>query len=151
TAATRRSASSWCGRPMTSDELIGSLVRELRPVRHLPGAGQRTLVWAGLAVVCVGLGCQVVGARPDLWLKLPNPSFLIENAVLLAVFAPAARAAFGLGAPGLERRSLTLGLPLAGALLWLLLLAARLATESLGASSPSALCGERVALLAAGP
>src|SRR5262249_22900472 len=129
---------------------IRSLVRELRPVRRLPSLGRRTLVWAGLALLCVGLGCQAVGARPDLWLKLHNPAYLVENAVLLAVFGLAARGAFELAIPGLERRHLTLALPLVGLLLWVLAVAARLAGET-GGSSPSVVCGERMALLAVGP
>lgn len=87
----------------TSDELIPSLVAELRPVRRLPGPGNRALRWAAGAAVCVFAGTAVSGFRVDLVAQLQDPRYVRESAALALTIAVSARSAFELGIPNLGR------------------------------------------------
>lgn len=87
----------------TNDDLIRSLVAELRPVRRLPGPGSRALCWAGCAALCVFAGAAGFGFRVDLAERLQNARYLSESATLVLTVALAARSAFELGVPNLAR------------------------------------------------
>jgi hypothetical protein len=121
---------------MRSEELVGSLVTDLRPVRRLRGVASRTLRWGALALSCVGLGVVALGARPDLAGKLGDPTYLCENAALLLLFVLSTRSAFQLSVPGVERGQVTRLLPIVGLLLWLALIALRWSAEPAAATTP---------------
>jgi hypothetical protein len=118
-----------------SEELVRSLVEDLRPVRRLRGVDSRTLLWAAFALACVCIGVYALGARPDLSSKLGDPAYRYENASLLLVFILSARSAFHLSVPGLERGQATRTLPMVGLLVWLSIVALR---YSSGAGEPAA-------------
>ena len=142
---------------MKTDDLLRSLVDEMKPVRRLRGGAERALIWAGFAAICVGIGTWVLGTRPDLSAKLTDVSFLIEGSSVLAVFALSARSAFQLSIPGMEKSGTTRTSPLLGLLGWFLLVAIRhtpmtnaLALESVS-SLAGASCVSRIATLALVP
>lgn len=110
---------------MKSEELVRSLVGELRPVRRLRGAAWRTFLWAGLALLCVGLGTYALGPRGDLSLKLRQPSYLLENGALLLLFALSAWCALRLSIPGLAENQLSRFWPVLGLILWCALVGIR--------------------------
>ncbi|HKP55797.1 MAG TPA: NrsF family protein [Polyangiales bacterium] len=87
----------------TSDELIPSLVAELRPVRPLAGPTHRALRWAAGGAVFVFAGAAALGLRGDLASQLRNPHYLRESAALALTIALSARSAFELGIPNLAR------------------------------------------------
>ena len=103
---------------MKSEELVQSLVGDLRPVRRLWGVDRRTLLWEGLAFLCVGLGTYALGPRVDLSSKLRQPSYLLENGSLLLLFALSARSAFRLSIPGLAQNERSRFWPVLGLILW---------------------------------
>jgi hypothetical protein len=101
-----------------SEELVRSLVSDLRPVRRLWGVDLRTLLWGGFALLCVGLGTYALGPRVDLASKLRQPSYLLENGSLLLLFALSARGAFRLSIPGLVQNERRRFWPVLGLILW---------------------------------
>ncbi len=124
----------------TTDALVRDLVLDLEPVRRLRGAGRRTVVWGGLALVLVTLGTWVLGLRPDLFQRLADPAYLAETGALLFVFATASTSAFQLGVPGSDGGWTQRARPVAGLLAWALLVGVRHAGES-SAARPLALQG----------
>ena len=108
---------------MSSDKIIQSLARDLQPVRRLRGVEWRTLLWGGFALLCVSIGTYVLGARPDLSLKIRDPAYLCESVLLVLIFFFSARSAFHLSVPGAERSAGARMLPLLGLLLWACLIA----------------------------
>ena len=142
---------------MKTDDLLRSLVDEMKPVRRLRGGAERALIWAAFAAICVGIATWALGMRSDLSAKLTDVSFLIEGTSLLAVFALSARSAFQLSIPGMEKVETTRTSPLLGLLAWLLLVAIRHTSgtnapvlESM-ASLAGVSCLSRVASLALAP
>jgi hypothetical protein len=85
---------------MTCDDMIDSLVAGLAPVRRLRSPDVRASVWAGLATLCVGVGCYGLGLRPDVLRKFGDASYLAEAAALLALVGFSARNAFRRSVPG---------------------------------------------------
>src|SRR5215475_9700915 len=108
---------------MGSEEIVRSLARGLTPVRRLRGVEWRTLLWAGLALLFVSIGTWAVGARPDLSSKIHEPAYLLENGLLLVVFALSAWNAFQLSVPGAERRAAVRMVPILALLVWVCLIA----------------------------
>jgi hypothetical protein len=106
---------------MESEEVVRSLVRDLKPVRRLRGVEWRTLLWAGFALSCVWIGTYALGARSDRFWRFLDPAHLRDNALLLLVFVLSARSAFQLSVPGTERSTVARMLPIAGLLLWVCL------------------------------
>jgi hypothetical protein len=103
---------------METDEVIGSLSRELRPVRRLPRAEVRATRWALLAAASVAAGTVLLGPRHDLLSRMRDPQFLLQNAVLLLVFLICDRVAFDLSVPGSEGTAAARALPFWGVLIW---------------------------------
>lgn len=118
---------------MNSDELVRSLVADLKPIRRTWSVDSRVAVWATLAVLFVCIGSYALGARPDLARKLRDPAYLAESAALLLLFVSSARNAFHLSIPGVERSPLARTVPILQLLAWALLIAHR---WSPGASDP---------------
>jgi len=108
---------------MGSEEIVRSLARDLTPVRRLRGIEWRMLLWAGLALLFVSIGTWVLGTRPDLSGKIRDPAYLLENGLLLLVFALSAWNAFHLSIPGAERGAAARMLPILLLLAWVCLIA----------------------------
>jgi hypothetical protein len=99
------------------DPLIRGLTSDLRPVKPLPPAGRRALIWVGF-VVAAGLALSLFAdltafrqrfmASPDMWLAMTGSAL---TAVLAAI------AAFKLSLPDSPRA--WAWLPLPAALLWI--------------------------------
>ena len=85
---------------MRTDDLIGALVADARPVRRLPAPSVRVLVWFAISVPWVAVAVLLMTPRPDLPAKLEDTRFLIEQAAALATALTAAMAAFCAGVPG---------------------------------------------------
>jgi hypothetical protein len=98
------------------DRLIQGLASDLRPVRPLPPAGKRAVIWLGFVVVA-GLVLSLIAdlqafthrfmATPDMWIAMAGSAL---TAVLAAI------AAFKLSMPDSPRA--WAWLPLPAALLW---------------------------------
>jgi hypothetical protein len=137
---------------MRTDDVIHSLVAELRPVRRLRGVGWRGIAWGAFALAGVCLGAIALGAGPNLPRKLAHPSFVAENAALLILFAVSAWSAFQLSVPGVDRRPLARALPAIGLVAWFLLLVVRLAgAEAAPLDQAGWNCIRRLVWLAAAP
>lgn len=120
---------------MGTDEVVRSLVRDLRPVRRLRGAGWRTLAWASFALACVSIGAWALGARSDLPVKMRDPEYVREGALLLLAFALSARSAFLFSVPGAEGGAALRALPIAALLAWACLVSAGPPSGTLAAAS----------------
>ena len=120
------------------DRLIHGLASDLQPVRPLPPAGKRALIWLGFVVVA-GLVLSLIAdlsafaarfmATPDMWLAMSGSAL---TAVLAAI------AAFKLSLPDSSR--VWAWLPLPAALLWI-------AASGIGCLRNFVLPGTHVALL----
>jgi hypothetical protein len=110
---------------MTRDDIIASLVAELAPVRRLRSADTRASLWAGLAIVCISLGCYCLGTRADLPRKLLDVHYLAESAALLAMAALAARDVFHASVPGSARSPGLRTAPAIAGLVWIVLVVLR--------------------------
>jgi hypothetical protein len=97
-----------------TDDLIGNLAGQAKPVRLLPRPWRRTTVWFAGAVVYVAAVVLVLAPRDDLASKVTDQRFLIEAVTALATGVIAAFAAFATVVPGYSRTALALlALPLA--------------------------------------
>lgn len=85
---------------MQTEELIGSLAKNAKPVRRLAHPAWRAVTWMVLSVVYVAAFVWLVGLRPDIGDKLADPKFLIEIGAALLTSIMAAAAAFCAGCPG---------------------------------------------------
>lgn len=108
---------------MTNDELIGSLVAQMKPVRRLPSVERRTLLWASIGLLCVCLGTFLFDTRAIIVDELRESSVVLKSGLLLLVSALAARSAFNLSVPSLGNRWLERWLPLFGMFAWFVILA----------------------------
>ena len=109
---------------MTNEALIRELVADAQPVRRLAPPGLRCVGWLALTLLLLVASTLALGARGDLAQRSRELSFLLDGTCLLLLGTFAARSAFQLSVPA-QRSAVTFGLPLAGAALWLVLLAAR--------------------------
>ncbi|RDK03438.1 NrsF family protein [Paraburkholderia lacunae] len=97
---------------MTSTpELIDSLVADAKPVRRLRPPVTRALCWLLFAALLLALVALVHGVRPDLVLKLRQPTFVVGVVAALITAALASTASFIASVPGRSRRWLWLPAP----------------------------------------
>ena len=101
----------------STDELIGSLAGQARPVRVLRSPGRRAAAWLGCAFPSVALAVIVFTPRDDLATKIVDPRFVIEALTSLATAVAAAAAAFATIVPGYRRGPVAL--TLAALAVWL--------------------------------
>jgi hypothetical protein len=99
-----------------TDDLIGRLTAELRPVRRLPPPGVRAALWIGFAVLVVAACVIVFGPRHDLMDRMARPHEVAQFAFTIATGVLAAIAAFELSLPDRSERWALLPLPTA--ILW---------------------------------
>ena len=95
---------------MNTDELIERLAQTLEPVSRLRPPAARTALWLGLGIPYVALVVVVMSPRSDLFAKLSDPRYLIEQSAALATGITAGLAAFASIVPGFDRRILLLPL-----------------------------------------
>ena len=99
-----------------TEDLIGRLAAELRPVRRLPHPLVRAAAWIGFALAVIGLLAAAVGPRHDLMERLGQPHEMAQLLFCLATGVLAAVAAFELSLPG--RSPYWALLPLPPAVAW---------------------------------
>jgi hypothetical protein len=116
-----------------TEELIGSLAADLRPVRRMPGPGAQAALWLAFAVVAIGIAVAMEGLRHDLVQRLMLPQEGMQWLAAIATGASAAVAAAMLARP--DRSARWAWLPVPFALAWL-------ATLGLGCLGDMARMGE---------
>ena len=103
---------------MTSTEdLIDRLVRDISPIRRLPGPMPRAAGWLAMAGVAIGGVIAVDGLCPYLYERLANPFYLTSFIAAGLTGALATAAAFMLSLP--DRSRLWAILPIPALLAWL--------------------------------
>lgn len=85
---------------MSTNEVIGTLVRDLRPLAPLPLPGLRTVMWAAAAAVLAGGVAAALGLRADLAATAMTPSFQVHVLFLLVAAWGSAAAALISAVPG---------------------------------------------------
>jgi len=93
---------------MNTDELIERLAQTAEPVSRLRPPPTRTALWFALAIPYVALVVVVMSPRSDLFAKLSDPAYLVEQSAALATGITAGLAAFASIVPGFDRRILLL-------------------------------------------
>jgi hypothetical protein len=94
-----------------TEELIGDLAIELRPVRRLPSPGVQAALWLGLAVVAIALAVALHGLRHDLAARMLLPHEVAQWLASVATGVAAALAAAMLARPDRNWRWALLPLP----------------------------------------
>ncbi len=102
---------------MDTDELIERLAQTLEPVSRLRPPPARTALWLAVGIPYITLMVVVMSPRSDLFTKLSDPAYLIEQSAALATGITAGLAAFASVVPGFDRRILLL--PLFPFAIWL--------------------------------
>jgi hypothetical protein len=100
---------------MNTDELIGRLATDLRPVQRLAPPLLRAARWIGFAIALVGACVVLFGPRHDLMDRLARPHEVAQLVFALGTGVLAAIAAFQLSLPDRSARWALLPLPAAGA------------------------------------
>lgn len=100
-----------------TEDLIGSLMDDLAPVRRLRPPLLRAAGWLALAVAVIGAVVVLKGFRPDLAARLAEPWEVAQLVAAVATGVLAAIAAFHLALP--DRSDAWALLPLPGFALWL--------------------------------
>src|SRR6266851_6575373 len=99
------------------EEIINSLIADLKPVRRLPPPGWRALLWLAL-VVAIAFTLATVADRPAVAARLTAaPDMWLSAGGSALTMVLAAIAAFQLSLP--DRNPLWAWLPLPAALLWI--------------------------------
>jgi hypothetical protein len=86
-----------------TDDLIGMIVAEVRPVRRLRSPAHRVALWLAVTLPCVAVVVLIMTPRPDLAQKLADPRFQTEQLAAFATALAAAFAAFSAVIPGRSR------------------------------------------------
>jgi hypothetical protein len=88
---------------METDQLIGSLARDLSPVRRLRPPLWRLCAWAAVALAAGALVVVAAGPRPELPAHLAQMDFSMSLAAALVTALAAGWAALAAGVPGSPR------------------------------------------------
>lgn len=102
---------------ITTPDVIGALVADLKPVRRLRPPLTRAACWSLLAAVVLGMLTISQGVRPDIAARLNEPVFVAHLAGALSTGVLAVVAALMVSLPDRSRRWLLLPVP--GLVLWL--------------------------------
>jgi hypothetical protein len=102
---------------IATPELIDALATRLTPVRRLRPPVIRSGIWLALAVLVLAMLGILHGLRPDLQVRIEDPTFLLGVAAALATAVLAAVAAFLVSLP--DRSRYWLALPVPPLLLWM--------------------------------
>lgn len=106
---------------MDTDKLIGSLSRDLKPVKPLAPPLRRTAVFTACAMLAALVLVLAAGAREDAAHVLHSPRFIAENTLMFLSGALAAFAAFHLSVPDTKIRKPVLVALLLATTAWLVL------------------------------
>lgn len=128
---------------MTNESLIRRLVADARPVRRWGAPGLRWACWLAPTLLLLIAATCLLGVREDLAQRGREPAFLLDVLGLLLLGMVSARSAFRLSVPMLQSAT-TWGLPLTGALLWLVLLSARALGAGIFDAGPGQACVLRI-------
>ncbi len=85
---------------MRTNELIGLLSHDAKPVRPLPAPVKRVLFWLAISLFYAAFVIAAKSPRPDLIGKLAEQRFVIEVAAAFLTAVLSAVAAFSSGIPG---------------------------------------------------
>lgn len=96
---------------MRTEDLIGDLATELRPVRRLPSPAAQAALWLGLAVVVIAVAVALHGLRHDLAARMLLPHEVAQWLASVATGVAAAFAAAMLARPDRNWRWALLPLP----------------------------------------
>lgn len=96
---------------ISTPDLIDSLVADAKPVRRLRPPVTRALCWLLFAALMLTLVALVHGVRPDVMLKLRQPTFVVSVTAALITAVLASTASFIASVPGRSRRWLLLPAP----------------------------------------
>ncbi len=102
---------------MKTEDLIGRLATELRPVRRLAPPLRRCAIWLAFALLVVGAAIAWFGPRHDLMERLDRPHEVVQLLFAIATGVLAAIAAFELAMP--DRSARWALLPAPAALAWI--------------------------------
>lgn len=91
---------------MRTEDLIADLAGRVTPVRPLPPPGKRALAWLLLAAACAIAGVTLIGARPDLMVRLTQSDYLWIAVLTSTASLGAVVVTLMLAIPGAERTPL---------------------------------------------
>lgn len=120
---------------MTTDDVVSTLVRDLKPVAPLPAPGVRAWYWSLVASVSGGLAVAVFGLRPDIAGAAGTISFQAHTMFLVLATVLASGAALALAIPGERLSRVRRSAPIAAAVAWAAWLLAELAGAVGGSSA----------------
>ena len=112
---------------MTTDEVVSTLIRDLKPVSPLPAPNVRAWTWGAIVAVAGGAAAAVFGLRPDLAHAATTLNFQAHTTSLVLTTAFAGGAALLLAIPGERLSRARQFFPMAAAGCWLAWLLAELA------------------------
>jgi hypothetical protein len=96
---------------MRTEDLIGRLAGDLKPVRPLGPPLRRCAAWLAFAAMMIGAAILVYGTRDDLTERLARPHESLQLALAIATGVLAAVAAFELSLPDRSSRWALLPIP----------------------------------------
>ncbi len=113
---------------MTTDEVVSTLLRDLKPVSPLPAPNVRAWAWGAIAAVAGGVAAAVFGLRPDLAHAATTLNFQAHTTALVLATAFAGGAALLLAIPGEPLSRARRLVPMAAAGCWVAWLLVELAS-----------------------
>jgi hypothetical protein len=106
---------------------IARLVRSAAPVTPLEAPSVRLARWAITSTALAFLSVVILGMRADVAAQMANGWFVARATATLAIVVVAAIVAFFISVPGVEPSRLVRALPLAGCLVWAVMLVGTIA------------------------
>lgn len=113
---------------MTTDEVVSTLIRDLKPVSPLPTPTARAWAWGMIVFVTGGMAAAVIGLRPDLARVATALNFQAHTVFLISATALAGGAALLLAIPGERLSRAHQFVPIAAAGCWIAWLLVELAS-----------------------
>jgi hypothetical protein len=106
---------------------IARLVRSATPVTPLEAPSVRLARWAITSTALALVSIAILGVRADVAAQMGNGWFVARATATLAIVVVAAIVAFFISVPGVEPSRLVRALPLAGCLVWAVMLVGTIA------------------------
>jgi hypothetical protein len=140
---------------VNTDQLISTLVADVKPVRRLLDPLQRATLWVAVALVCVSLGLLHFGVRRDIVSAWHDITFILRLILLASTMWLAVVAAFRLAVPGRDTRAWSRWWPIIGVAALVALAGGEVVTGALSGDMGSPLrawtCARKVAFVGAVP
>lgn len=92
--------------------LIDELTGQLEPVKVMPHPLRIVLPWLGFAILYISLAVAALSIREDIFLKLKDPMYCFEMAMMLMISMSAAFSAMWLRVPDMRGQKWMLAVPL---------------------------------------